>query len=185
MYVAQALIKEKADPKQRDAHGTPVLHKAAERGGERMIEILVGAGADVESIDTSSRSTALHAAVRAGNAATVKALVKRVCLDWLDRWNRSALHWGVFHGHAEICRLLLSGRASLEGTVGERGGRFLITSTPCGVLPQRVSKQLATFMTPMQLAKERFPEGGPVTELLCSWPSSTQDVIGPGETNST
>jgi len=168
---AEELLKRKADPKQRDAHGTPVLHKAAERCGDRMVNLLLTFSADVECIDTSSRSTALHAAVRAGNHATVKALVRKGSMDWLDRWNRSPLHWGVFHGHLDICRELLRAGAILEGTVGERSGRFVLTAAPCGVLPQRVAKQAATFITPVHLAAERFPDGGPMVDLLSGWPA--------------
>ncbi|CAE8628503.1 unnamed protein product [Polarella glacialis] len=142
---AEELLRRGADPSQRDAHGAPVLHKAAERCGDRMVELLAQAGGDIEAIDTTSRSTALHAAAK-----------RKASLDWLDRWNRSALHWAVFHGHLEVCRELLRAGAnfSVSCTVGERGGRFLIAPAPCGVLPQRVAKHVAAFITPEQLAKE-------------------------------
>ncbi|CAK9004189.1 Tyrocidine synthase 2 (Tyrocidine synthase II) [Includes: ATP-dependent proline adenylase (ProA) (Proline activase) [Durusdinium trenchii] len=89
----------------REAHGTPVLHKAAERCGERMVALLLKARADVEAMDTASRSTALHAAVKAGNVATTTALLQSSArMDWLDRWNRTALHWAIFHNHLEGCK---------------------------------------------------------------------------------
>lgn len=168
---AELLLQQGAEAKQRDAHGTPLLHRAAERGAERVIELLLAHGADAEAIDTASRSTALHAAAKAGNAATVQELIHRKAfLDWLDRWNRTALHWAAFYGHEDICRALLHGGASLEGVVGERSGRFLITALPCGVVPKRVSKRIEeSFVTPLQLARERFPAGGSLVDLLSSW----------------
>eukprot|EP00927_Polykrikos_kofoidii_P039727 TRINITY_DN34057_c0_g1_i2.p1 TRINITY_DN34057_c0_g1~~TRINITY_DN34057_c0_g1_i2.p1 ORF type:complete len:950 (-),score=153.20 TRINITY_DN34057_c0_g1_i2:257-3016(-) len=156
----EELLQRRADAKTRDVHGTPALHKAAERCGERMIELLVGAGADVEAVDKASRSTALHAAAKVGNGLSVATLVVRCFPDWLDRWNRSALHWAVFHGHTEICLILLRHGARAEGTIGERGGRFFIAAASCGNMPQKVKKQ--TFVTPRELARERFAEGSAV-----------------------
>eukprot|EP00933_Yihiella_yeosuensis_P021614 TRINITY_DN17086_c0_g1_i1.p1 TRINITY_DN17086_c0_g1~~TRINITY_DN17086_c0_g1_i1.p1 ORF type:complete len:673 (+),score=125.58 TRINITY_DN17086_c0_g1_i1:223-2241(+) len=166
---AEELIRRGADPRQRDAHGTPALHKAAERCGARMIEVLTAAQADPEATDTTSRSTALHLAAKAGNTPAVQALLGcKVGLDWLDRWNRSALHWGVFHGHIEVCKALLGAKALPTGTLGERSTRFLLSREPCGNLPARVAKQVSSFVTPAQLAHERFPSGGPILELFSS-----------------
>mmetsp|Transcript_68412 Transcript_68412/g.222554 ORF Transcript_68412/g.222554 Transcript_68412/m.222554 type:complete len:897 (+) Transcript_68412:70-2760(+) len=165
----EELLEGKADPKKRDAHGCFTLHKAAERCGTRMVHLLVAAGAETEAIDTASRSTALHSAARAGNLSTVQALIgKGVCLDWLDRWNRTALHWAAFHGHFQICQELVNARATLEGTVGEQGGRFLFSPKACGVLPQRVAKQVSTLETPLAIAKSRFGEVDELVGLLSS-----------------
>merc|ERR1712060_77393 len=100
-----------------------------------------------------SRSTPLHMAARAGNLIAVEALLSHVCLDWLDRWNRTALHWAVFHGHLEVCKALIDAGATVTGTVGERKGRFVFAPTTCGIIPQRVSKQFETFVSPVELAR--------------------------------
>mmetsp|Transcript_124095 Transcript_124095/g.247197 ORF Transcript_124095/g.247197 Transcript_124095/m.247197 type:complete len:653 (+) Transcript_124095:764-2722(+) len=165
---AEQLLTNSANPMIRDSHGSLPLHKAAERSGARMVEILIKANADPEAIDTATRSTALHLAARSGNIATLEALIPRVGLDWLDRWNRTALHWTVFHGHVEACRQLLDSGANKHGTVGERSGRFLFTPTCCGNLPHRVSKQAEKFVTPAELARARFAGGGPVLALLAA-----------------
>ncbi|CAE7225065.1 tycB [Symbiodinium natans] len=164
---AEELLQRRAQPQQRDAHGAPVLLKAAERCGQRMVELLLEARADAESSDTASRSTALHAAAKAGNPAAAQALLRGDAgVDWLDRWNRSALHWAVFHGHVDICEALVGAGARTSGTVGERAGRFFIAPTACGNLPHRVLKQAASFVTPQALAEERFPQGGAIRDLL-------------------
>eukprot|EP00439_Symbiodinium_sp_Y106_P061742 s1710_g9.t1 len=166
---AEELLLHRALPQQRDAHGTPTLLKAAERCGRRMVELLLEARADVEATDTSSRSTSLHAAAKAGNPATAIALLQGDArADWLDRWNRTALHWAVFHGHVEVCQVLVEAGARTSGTVGEHAGRFFIATEACGNLPHRVLKQAASFVTPQALAAERFPDGGPIRELLDS-----------------
>ena len=59
-------------------------------------------------------------------------------MDWLDRWNRTALHWAVFHGHVDVCRALLEAGAKVVGTLGEQGGRILMADVTCGNLPNRV-----------------------------------------------
>eukprot|EP00435_Cladocopium_sp_Y103_P026678 s1214_g6.t1 len=164
---AEEFVAHGAASERRDAHGQPVLQKAAERCGERMVEILVEARADVESVDTASRSTALHAAAKAGNVATTQALLKSSArTDWLDRWNRTALHWAIFHGHVDVCQALLDAGAKTTGTLGEQGGRILMADVPRGNLPNRVSKLANSFVTPLALAKERFPSGGPVVDVL-------------------
>lgn len=170
---AEELVAHGALSERRDAHGQPVLQKAAERCGERMVEILVEARADVESVDTASRSTALHAAAKAGNVASTRALLKSSArMDWLDRWNRTALHWAIFHGRVDVCQALLDAGAKTTGTLGEQGGRIRMADVPCGNLPNRVSKLANSFVTPLALAKERFPSGGPVVDLLASRPKS-------------
>ncbi|CAE7892750.1 tycC [Symbiodinium necroappetens] len=166
---AEELLQHRAQPQQRDAHGTPTLLKAAERCGQRMVELLLEARADVEATDTASRSTSLHAAAKAGNPATATALLQgNAGADWLDRWNRTPLHWAVFHGHVEVCQVLVEAGARTSGTVGEHAGRFFIATEACGNLPHRVLKQTASFVTPRALATERFPDGGPIRKLLDS-----------------
>ncbi|CAE7649537.1 bacC [Symbiodinium microadriaticum] len=166
---AEELLQHRAQPQQRDAHGMPTLLKAAERCGQRMVELLLEARADVEATDTASRSTSLHAAAKAGNPATATALLQgNAGADWLDRWNRTPLHWAVFHGHVEVCQVLVEAGARTSGTVGEHAGRFFIATEACGNLPHRVLKQTASFVTPRALATERFPDGGPIRKLLDS-----------------
>merc|ERR1712083_951037 len=99
------------------------------------------------------RGTALHMAARTGNITAIESLAQRVCLDWLDLWNRTALHWAVFHGHLDVCKLLVDAGATLNGTIGERTGRFLFSPHCCGIVPPRVSKQAEAFVTPVQLAR--------------------------------
>merc|ERR1712232_685388 len=108
-----------------------------------------------------------------GNEAAVVALSSHIFLDWLDRKNRTALHWAIFFGHSEICKQLLLARACPTGTVGERSGRFLLTPMPCGVLPQRVAKHLESFVTPVQLALDRFSDDSHIVRLLTEWSNST------------
>ncbi|CAJ1340029.1 unnamed protein product, partial [Effrenium voratum] len=126
--------------------------------------------------DTATRSTALHAAAKAGNVATLGELLRRsASTAWLDRWNRTALHWAIFHGHVEISEALLQAGAELSGTLGEQGGRILMAPKPCGNLPRRVSKQVSAFVTPAALAKERFSDG-PMLELLAGYGCGSGDA---------
>ena len=59
-------------------------------------------------------------------------------MDWLDRWNRTALHWAIFHGRVDVCQALLDAGAKTTGTLGEQGGRIRMADVPCGNLPNRV-----------------------------------------------
>merc|ERR1712194_43148 len=165
---AELLIGGTEDALRRDARGNLPLHKAAERCGARMVEVLCGAGAEVEAIDKASRSTALHLATKAGNLDTALPLIaRRPCLDWLDPWNRTAPHWAAYNGHLEICQSLVEAKATVIGTLGEHGKkRFVYTAEPCGNVPQRVAKRLASLENPVDIARARFGEEGPLISLL-------------------
>ena len=56
---AEELVGCGALSERRDAHGQPVLQKAAERCGERMVEILVANGADLSACDEQYKTTPL------------------------------------------------------------------------------------------------------------------------------
>mmetsp|Transcript_42645 Transcript_42645/g.91469 ORF Transcript_42645/g.91469 Transcript_42645/m.91469 type:complete len:924 (-) Transcript_42645:216-2987(-) len=164
---SEYLLEKTANCRRRDTSGSTMLHKAAERCGERMVKQLLAANAEVDAIDTSSRSTALHAAARVGNLESLKALVDGGAgLDWLDRWNRTPLHWACFHGHLQVVDVLLAAKAETNGTIGESGGRFFYASRPTGVLPQRVAKQLDTLETPLKIATQKLGSDSKIAKQL-------------------
>jgi acyl-CoA synthetase (AMP-forming)/AMP-acid ligase II len=66
-------------------------------------------------VQDKNRQSCFHHAARAGNTAGVKTLVRaaaeqqkgKPCIDSLDRWNRSPLHWAVLNGHFHAAEALL------------------------------------------------------------------------------
>ena len=75
--VARLLLKHGADidAAAKNEEALTPLHHAAGRGSAKLVEVLLGKGASVDSADASG-ATPLHHAARAGLAGTVLALVK-------------------------------------------------------------------------------------------------------------
>jgi len=94
------------------------------------LRLLLAAGSPLPVRDARGQSL-IHAAARAGNAASLAILVdaidhgrnsglrslrsgegNRSLLQWTDRWARSAVHWAVLNGHADALAVLLRSGAS-------------------------------------------------------------------------
>ena len=89
-----------------DEYGWSLLHMAAARGHQAVLEALILAGGDVEAVDVSDR-TVLHEAADQGHATIVKVLLAAgVDKEKTDQLERTALHGAADDGH--------------EGVVGNR-----------------------------------------------------------------
>ena len=107
------LLFEGANPNENIPGYEKPLCYAALAGWPRMIELLVRYSANVE--DFSAKGTALHHAARAGQVASIKALVEcGATVDASDRHNRTPLHIAVAHGHVAAAERLVTLRASLQ-----------------------------------------------------------------------
>jgi ankyrin repeat protein len=137
--------------------GCTALHRAAEKGHLRVIQVLLSAGAEVDSKAKSAPttektvvkfkyyslmffsygSTALHCAAQYGRLGVIQVLLSAGAeVDSKDksapttektvvkfkyyslmffRWNGwTALHWAANNGHLDSCRLLVEARADLS-----------------------------------------------------------------------
>ncbi|KAK1164193.1 cyclin-dependent kinase 4 inhibitor C-like isoform X1 [Acipenser oxyrinchus oxyrinchus] len=75
--IAEALLKAKANPNERDPlFGLTVAHDAARDGFEDTLRVLVDYGADV-NIQDSEGNLPLHLAAKEGNLDVVKFLIER------------------------------------------------------------------------------------------------------------
>merc|ERR1740117_2527040 len=76
----KALLKSRADATIADAHGLTVMHVAADRGQDRVLQVLITNGIDTANA-LADGLTPLHRAVMNGHTATVKVLLMHSALD--------------------------------------------------------------------------------------------------------
>ena len=90
-----------------DIDGSKPLHVAAKRNHSGLVDTLVTAGANVESVDHFGR-TPLHIAVMNGHLGTCILLVEKVAfINALDGDQMTPLHWASKVGHLAILDFLL------------------------------------------------------------------------------
>lgn len=106
--------------------GGTALHLAAARGHAQLVPLLVGAGADVDALDTRG-TTPLYAAAARGDLAAVRALLDAGASAGgpADAWpfmGMRPLHEAASSGSAEVVRALLdAGADPLEAMSGGIG----------------------------------------------------------------
>lgn len=72
---AKALIKGKADTSVTDASGLNVMHVAAAAGEARVMQVLLPAGLDPNTLHEADGLRPMHRAVRSGDTDAVKTLL--------------------------------------------------------------------------------------------------------------
>ena len=70
------LIEQGADVNAAEGDGMTALHWAAERGHERVVEVLIATGATVDAETRVGRYTPLHLAGRGGHGRVVRRLLE-------------------------------------------------------------------------------------------------------------
>lgn len=97
-----ALLAAGAAVNTVDEYEWSILHMAAARGHQGVLQALILAGADVDAVDASDR-TVLHEAADQGHAAIVKVLLAAgVDKEKTDQLERTALHGAADDGHEEV-----------------------------------------------------------------------------------
>ena len=111
-----ALIQDGADMDLPNADGRRPLHQALTIDSIPIASLLLQNGASVEATTTSrERQTALHYAVRRGNAVGVKlCLSYGAAVDALNGQGQTALHVACQSGDLDTVVQLLDGNANIE-----------------------------------------------------------------------
>jgi acyl-CoA synthetase (AMP-forming)/AMP-acid ligase II/ankyrin repeat protein len=129
--LVEKLLEKGAMFNSPDASGLFPIHLAAmgefhmhrtvneDRRRRRCVELLIQAGVPLFMKD-GSRQTALHTAARGGHCQVLRYLLEKwrgqinadprryqSCLDWLDNWSRTPVHWATLHGNVDALALLL------------------------------------------------------------------------------
>ncbi|XP_075067758.1 uncharacterized protein LOC142158058 [Mixophyes fleayi] len=95
-------------PKGGKAEETPLHITAKIKDGEKVAEILLKSGADV-NMDRANGETALHVAAQYGNVKMITALINEGGeVAWQSKARENALHTAVRHCHLPIVKLILN-----------------------------------------------------------------------------
>ncbi|WP_215404777.1 ankyrin repeat domain-containing protein [Janthinobacterium sp. JC611] len=122
--LARTLIDAGADVNQKSGkQGNTVLMHAAERKGNlEVLQMLIGASADVNATDNEGK-TALFGACYSGNAEAVKVLLAAGAqIDHADKKGIQPIHFAVNKGyershtmgHEEVVKILLEAGAKID-----------------------------------------------------------------------
>ena len=112
--VADFLIENGADVRQKNDGGFSVIFIAAEDGKTEMVKFLLGQGVDINEISTDGQSP-LYVAARNGHAATVKYLIEQGADTEIGYGEWTLLSASANNGHVEVVKFLLeSGRVQID-----------------------------------------------------------------------
>jgi len=109
-----------------DTHGRSPLHVAAAHGHGRLVELLLGQGADINASDTAGW-TALHLAARAGHLSMVQLLLDSGATPrCFNNTGRVPLWYAAAEGHTNVLELLLKREHDAYSLMDDR--KVIITS---------------------------------------------------------
>ncbi|HSR90054.1 MAG TPA: ankyrin repeat domain-containing protein [Gemmatimonadales bacterium] len=137
----EALLGAGASVEKCDRHGRRALQLAARRGQERVVKMLLAAGADPEAPDPNSGDPPLHAAAANGTLSVVRALLKAEApVDARNPYDCStALHRAAAAGQRESVEALLAAGSAVNPT--DRNGE-----TPLELSEQRGHPRAADLL---------------------------------------
>ena len=109
-----------AGAKMNHFNTTP-LHVAVERGDERVVQLLLGAGAEIDAKGKAS-ATPLHVAAERGNERVVRLLLEGGAeIEATNENGATPLHVAVESGHEQVVQLLLKAIAKTDAKLSRSG----------------------------------------------------------------
>jgi ankyrin repeat protein len=103
--VVKLLLEKSADMESKDKYGKTPLLRAAEKGQEAVVRLLMDRVVDVNVREPLFNRTALILAAAGGHEAVVRLLVEKDATS-----HQEALWWAARRGHEAVVRLLGSAR---------------------------------------------------------------------------
>ena len=112
------------NPNTRDAMGATALHDAVWSGRVELVRLLLDHGADPNIPHAEGLSTPLHYAAIKGNAAIAAILIDHGAdINAADRSGSTALHLAAARGYADVVKLLIARKVTLDKKGPQRDRR--------------------------------------------------------------
>jgi ankyrin repeat protein len=110
----EELLNSQENLIRTDERGNLPLHAAAKEGCEDFCQLLIFAGAEIDSTN-AEKQTPLHLACQSGHYAVCVSLLNRGA----DIFSRDSLfftplHWAVLKDHLDVCELLIARNAEVN-----------------------------------------------------------------------
>jgi ankyrin repeat protein len=122
LETVQLLLRAGANAKAASRYGVTPLSEAATYGSGALVEALLKAGADVNTLTTERGETVLMTASRAGNTEAVKVLLEHGADANAKESFRgqNSLMWAAAENHPDIVKLLIAHGADTKVRSGDR-----------------------------------------------------------------
>lgn len=109
------LVNEGLDPETRDGDGSTLLGLASQHGDLELMQGLMDAGADVDTLDTWVGATALMRAARGNQVDAIRLLLRNgASLEIKNKMGGTALSWAALFGRSEAVQELVDQGAQIE-----------------------------------------------------------------------
>ncbi len=131
------LLRAGADPKAVNRYGATPLSEAATIGSAPMIEALLKAGTDPNTLTTADGETVLMTAARAGQLEAVKVLVSRGAnINAHETFRgQTALMWAAAERHPQVVKFLLEHGAEWKTRSFDRDNQMPKLSAASSITP--------------------------------------------------
>lgn len=117
LEIINLLLGAKANPNGHSEDGKTALYWAAFKDENKLVRLLLNAGATVEAEQPKDGYTSVHIAAEHGNREIMELLLSaggESALNKFDEVSRTPLMWAVEKGHLEIARMLIEAGADVN-----------------------------------------------------------------------
>jgi uncharacterized protein len=159
--IAKLLLERGAKVNMKDGDGSTALNDAVDRGHLSMVDLLLAAKADPNTVNKYMQSP-LSNAIAAGNAEIAEALLKAKAKSELPGLALTPMMFAAFAGHGDLIRLLVRYGADVNYAMKESGQSALTSAITAGKpemvkllieLKANVNQKTPDGDTPLKMAR--------------------------------